>query len=122
VADEVNLYDRATRLMQWLASAYAQAQTPAGPKRGIISREEANEAVMQLFAVIDSAFNAGALPANLHAHGMLMLAAVREYVLPFPEPGGDEELFRQDLVEIAASIDQARSDAGFPPLRPTDDD
>ena len=43
-----------------------------------------------------------------------MLMLIREYVVPLSSPAGDEDLLRQDLEQLVASLRKARRDFGLP--------
>ena len=109
-----DLSQRALARMQDLASAYAQGQTPWGPDRGIVTRETAVDAVMDVFATVDALRNGVELPPGRLLHTFSALMAIREYVVPLPSLEGDEELLRQDLAEYRDAMHRARRELGFP--------
>lgn len=111
--EDVGLGRRALGMMQVLAGAYANGESPEGTARGIVDRRTAIDALMQLFAVIDEPLQDGRIPENRGLHGMSMLMLVREYVLALPEPPGDEPLLRQDLQELVDALATARKDTGL---------
>ena len=96
---------RALGMMQALAEAYADGGVPDGPQRGIVGRRTAMDAVMQLFAVIDEEIEAERMPEESALHAMAMLMLLREYVLPLPDPPGDEQLLSEDLSTLAQMLD-----------------
>jgi hypothetical protein len=96
---------RAFGMMQALAEAYADGAVPDGPQRGIVGRRSAMDAVMQLFAVIDEEVEAERIPEESALHAMAMLMLVREYVLPLPDPPGDEQVLRDDLAALTQMLD-----------------
>ena len=93
-------------MMQALAEAYADGGVPDGPQRGIVGRRNAMDAVMQLFALIDEEIEAERMPEESILHAMAMLMLLREYVLPLPDPPGDEELLREDLTTLTQMLDE----------------
>lgn len=103
---------RALGMMQHLAGAFANGEHPTGPERGIVDRDAALDAVMQLFAAIDEPLQAGTLDLNRGLHAMSMLMMVREYIAPLPDPPGDEALFHQDLTKLVGALRTAREQDG----------
>jgi hypothetical protein len=92
-------------MMQALAGAYANGEDiGTGPDRGIISEAAALDAVMQVFALIDSQLEAGAMSRERALHGMLMLMGIREHIRSIPGPPGDEALYESDLADLAAML------------------
>ena len=103
--DPEQIAARALNMMQALAEAYADGAVPDGPQRGLVGRRSAMDAVMQLFALIDEEIEAERMPEESILHAMAMLMVIREYVLPLPDPPGDEELLREDLTTLVQMLD-----------------
>ena len=107
---------RLYRVMQLLMARMAQ-QVPneVPPWRGVVTQQDALDAVLQVGAVIDQATQAGQIPAGagIHAAGMLML--VREYVQPLP-PGAEAngpDPVTPDLQELSAALRTVREGTGM---------
>ena len=110
----LDLNERALSMMQVLAGAYAQGETPWGPDRGLVVRETAADAVLDVFATLDALRTDSPLSPNRVEHTIAMLMLIREYIVPLSSPAGDEDLLRQDLEQLVASLRKARRDFGLP--------
>jgi len=108
------LNERALSMMQVLAGAYAQGETPWGPDRELVARETAADAVLDVFSTLDALRTDSPLPPNRIEHTIAMLMLIREYIVPLSSPAGDEDLLRQDLEQLVASLRKARRDFGLP--------
>ena len=107
MADAAEISERALELMQALAAAYADGDVPEGPSRGIVGRRTAMDAVMQIYAVLDELLDAERVEDEVGLHAMAMLMLIHEYVLPLPDPPGDEALLRSDLTDLTRMLDEA---------------
>jgi hypothetical protein len=73
------------------------------------------DAVMDLFAVLDEQIQTGEqMSQDRLLHSMAMLMLVREYIVPLPSPGEDEELLQSDLRELRDALRQARDQFDLP--------
>jgi hypothetical protein len=101
---------RPWNLMINIMVTYAQGlgPIPIGPDRGVIQRQDTLDAVAQLVALIDEAYNAGVISKNKASFGMLMLMVVHEYVSPLPDAGPDEPQLRADLEEPVEALRRSR--------------
>ena len=92
-------------MMQRLASAYIRGENIGrGPDRGLINEDDAVNALMQTFAVIDQQLQENEMPPDKALHAMQMLMVIHEFIRPIPGSPGDEELFNADLAETAALL------------------
>jgi hypothetical protein len=74
-------------VMQFLMTRAAAGDLPEpAPARGVVTIEDALDAVLQVAAVIDSATQAGLIPVEQGVHGAAMLMVIREYIKSLP-PG-----------------------------------
>jgi hypothetical protein len=103
--DPEEIAARALNMMQALAEAYGDGGIPEGPQRGIVGRRTAMDAVMQLYALLEDELEEGRLSEEGALHGMAMLMLLREYVLPLPDPPGDEDLLAEDIRTLAGMLD-----------------
>lgn len=103
-------------MMQLLLSRMAQhVPNDVPPWRGVVTQQDALDAVLQVAAVIDQATQAGQIPlgAGIHAAAMLML--VREYVQALPggsEADGPDPVTR-DLSALTRALRTVREDTGM---------
>ncbi len=107
MANPEEISERALELMQALAAAYAEGEVPEGTNRGIIGRRTAMDAVMQIYAILEEQIVAERIPDDIGLHAMSMLMLLREYVLPLPDPSGDEAQLRRDLTDLTKMLDDA---------------
>ena len=107
MADAAEISERALALLQALAAAYADGDVPEGRDRGGVGRRTAMDAVMQVYAILEEQLVNESMPDEVGLHGMAMLMLIREYVLPLPEPPGDEALLRSDLADLTHMLDEA---------------
>ena len=71
--------------MRRLMVVYARRQASEIPgPRGVVQRQDALDAVIQLAAVVDEAVQAGAIPVERGMHAAAMLMVLREFVQPLP--------------------------------------
>jgi hypothetical protein len=111
-----DLKGRALGMMQMLAAASTEHEFPEGSRRDIITRGTADEAVLQIFALLDhlirdvtGILEEAEVEREMALNAMLMLMALREYIRPLPDPHGDEELLADDLREIHRIIQEAQA-------------
>ena len=85
VSEPVDADERLYATMQRLLVVYADRQTSeiAGP-RGVVERQDALDAVIQLAAVVDEAVQAGGIPVDRGMHAAAMLMVLREFIQPLP--------------------------------------
>ena len=95
-----------------LAANERRPDVPAA--RGVITRDDALDAVLQVAAVIDEATQAGRIPEDRGAHGTAMLMLVREYVQPLPAVPGDNgtDKVTPDLTELARLLRRLGGESG----------
>ena len=104
------LYEQGHFVMQAMMGARAEGLHPVGSERGIIDRETALEAVLQIAAITDEWMQSGLLPKGKALHIMLMLMAIRERIAPLPDAGDGENDLRADLEKIASVLREATED------------
>jgi len=86
-----------------------------GPERGIVGRDTAADAIMDLFAIIDESLQTGVTPGQTRLlHAMADLMVIREAIVALPSPEGDEELLRSDLERIRDALRDSRKRFGLP--------
>jgi hypothetical protein len=97
---------RPWNLMIKIMTTYAQGigPIPLGEDRGIIERQDALDAVAQVAALVDEAYNAGLISKSKASHGMLMLMVLQEYISPLPDAGPSEHDLRADLTEAVNAL------------------
>jgi len=111
VGPEQRLYD----MMQHLLILAANERRPDVPAaRGVITRDDALDAVLQVAAVIDEATQAGHIPGDRGAHGAAMLMLVREYIQSLPAVPGDNgtDKVTPDLTELARLLRRLGGESG----------
>ena len=102
VAADERLYATMRRLM--VGYARRQASEISGP-RGVVKRQDALDAVIQLAAVVDEAVQAGAA----------MLMVLREFVQPLPpdwDGDGCTDYLVDDLAMMVTALREARQATG----------
>lgn len=103
-------------VMQLLMSRMAQrVANEVPPWRGVVTQQDALDAVLQVAAVIDLATRSGQIPAAAGTHAGAMLMLVRDYVQPLPRgtETGSRDPVTADLDEIAAALREARDATGL---------
>ncbi len=104
-------------MMQHLMAAYAHQQAPEKPApRGVVERQDALDAVIQLAAVIDEAIEAGRVPPARGQHAAAMLMLVREYIQPLPrglDADGVTDNLTTDLGSMVMALREARQATGY---------
>jgi hypothetical protein len=112
VAADERLYATMRRLMV----VYADRQTPEIPgPRGVVKRQDALDAVIQLAAVVDEAVQTGAIPVDRGMHAAAMLMVLREFVQPLPpewDGDGCTDYLDHDLAMMVAALREARQATG----------
>lgn len=103
-------------MMQLLMARMAQ-QVPneVPPWRGVVTQQDALDAVLQVGAVIDQAAQAGQIPAEASVHAAAMLMVIRDYVQPLPpgaEPNGPDPV-TPDLQEMSEALRTVRDGTGM---------
>jgi hypothetical protein len=93
-----------------IMATYAQGlgPIPIGADRGIIERQDALDAIAQLGALVDEAYNAGLISKDKASFGMLMLMVLQEYASPLPDAGSSEADLRADLTEAVDALRTSR--------------
>ena len=110
VAADERLYATMRRLM--VVYAHRQASEIPGP-RGVVKRQDALDAVIQLAAVVDEAVQAGAIPVDRGMHAAAMLMVLREFVQPLPPDGdGCTDYLKDDLAMMVTALREARQATG----------
>ena len=112
VAADERLYATMRRLM--VGYARQQASEIPGP-RGVVKRQDALDAVIQLAAVVDEAVQAGAIPVDRGMHAAAMLMVLREFVQPLPpdwDGDGCTDYLKDDLAMMVTALREARQATG----------
>ena len=112
VAADERLYATMRRLM--VVYAHRQASEIPGP-RGVVKRQDALDAVIQLAAVVDEAVQAGAIPVDRGMHAAAMLMVLREFVQPLPpdwDGDGCTDYLKDDLAMMVTALREARQATG----------
>jgi hypothetical protein len=91
-------------MMQMVMASYAAGRLVIGPKRGIVEREDAMDAIVQIAATVDEWLQSGLVPEERALNAMLMLMVIRDLVAPLPDIGEDELLLRRDLQEAVDAL------------------
>jgi hypothetical protein len=104
-------------MMQHLMATYAHQQAPERPDpRGVVEKQDALDAVIQLAAVIDEATQDGRIPADRGQHAAAMLMVVREYIQPLPrglDADGVTDNLITDLAGMVMALREARQATGL---------
>ena len=112
VAADERLY--ATMRPSWSCTHDRQASESPGP-RGVVNRQDALDAVIQLAAVVDEAVHAGAIPVDRGMHAAAMLMVLREFVQPLPpdwDGDGCTDYLNDDLAMMVTALREARQATG----------
>ena len=113
VAADERLYAK----MQHLMVVYGRRQACEIPdSRGVVERQDALDAAIQLAAVLDEAVQAGAIPVDRGMHAVAMLMVLREYVQPLPpdwDGDGCTDYLVDDLALIVTALREARQATGY---------
>lgn len=112
VAPDERLYATMRRLMV----VYADRQASEVPSpRGVVKRQDALDAVIQLAAVVDEAVQADAIRVDRGMHAAAMLMVLREFVQPLPPDwDGDRctDYLVDDLAVMVTALREARRATG----------
>lgn len=104
-------------MMQRLMIIAAQGGFPvAAPARGVVTHDDALDAILQLAAVIDEATQAGRIPPERGVHAAAMLMLVRDYIQPLPSvltDDGAADRVTPDLAELVTMLRQEGEAAGI---------
>jgi len=71
---------RALGMMQMLAAAYAEGETPWGPEREIVTRETAADAVVDVFATLHAFLDGEEVPPERLLATFTALMVIREWL------------------------------------------
>jgi hypothetical protein len=116
VSEPVAADERLNATMRALMVVYAdrQASESLGP-RGVVQRQDALDAVIQLAAVVDEAVQADAIPVDRGMHAAAMLMVIREFVQPLPpvwDGDGCTDYLEGDLATMVTALREARQATG----------
>jgi hypothetical protein len=103
-------------MMQLLMAHMAQQEpNEVSPWRGVVTEQDALDAILQVAAVIDQCAQSGQIPVapGIHAGAMLML--IRDYIQPLPPGGGrhGRDPVTYDLEEMVAALREVRQFTGL---------
>lgn len=85
------------------------------PPRGVVTGENAREAVLLIAAAIDSAVQSGQMPAGGGVYAVALLMVVRDYLQPLPALSGPDgaDKVTPDLAGMVNMLRQGGSEAGI---------
>jgi len=116
VSEPVAADERLYATMRRLMAGYARSQASEIPgPRGVVQRQDALDAVIQLAAVVDEAVQAGAIPVERGMHAAAMLMVLREFVQPLPpdwDGDGCTNYLTDDLAMMVTALREARQSTG----------
>src|SRR5215469_3660566 len=102
--------------MRRLMVVYARRQASEIPDpRGVVQRQDALDAVIQLAAVVDAAVQADAIPVDRGMHAAAMLMVLREFVQPLPpewDGDGCTDYLTDALGMMVMALREARQATG----------
>ena len=102
--------------MLHLMVVYADRQTAEIPgPRGVVKRQDALDAVIQIAAVVDEAVHAGAIPVDRGMHAAAMPTVLRDFVQPLPpdwDGDGCTDYLKDDLAMMVTALREARQATG----------
>src|SRR5215831_11854319 len=102
--------------MRRLLAGYARRQASDIPgARGVVQRQDALDAVIQVAAVIHEAVQADAIPVDRGMHAAAMLMVLREFVQPLPpdwDGNGCTNYLTDDLAMMVTALREARQSTG----------
>ena len=101
------------RLLLALAASGHTAPSPAA--RGVVTADDAVDAVLQVAVVIDQAVKSGAITSEQGFQAGSMLMLVRDYVRPLP-PGSGEgpaDMVTGDLLALARVLRRGGAEGGL---------
>jgi len=104
-------------MMHRLLAHMAQRVPPeVPPDRGVVSRQDALDALMRVAAVIDEQTQAGGMPPGRGVHASAMLMLIHDHLRPLPRgliaPGGPD-MVTPDLQELAEVLRRTRAASGM---------
>ena len=115
-AEDIGPERRLYGMMQYLFTQAATGNLPQpAPPRGVVTVEDALDAVLQVAAVIDSATQAGLIPVEQGVHSGAMLMIIREYIrsLPAGIRGDGTDGVAGDLAELVRELRKAGEEYGI---------
>ena len=103
-------------MMHRLLAHMAQRVPPEiPPDRGVVSRQDALDAVMRVAAVLDEQTQAGGIPPGRGVHAAAMLMLIRDHLQPLPRglitPGGPD-MVTPDLQQLTQELRRTRAGGG----------
>jgi hypothetical protein len=102
-------------MRQLLTLAANECRPEVPPARGVITRDDALDAVLQFAAVIDEATQAGRILIERGVHGAAMLMLIREYIQPLPALPGDDgvtDKVTPEFTELARLLRRLGGESG----------
>jgi hypothetical protein len=97
-------------MMQALMIMQTPPYTTPSPPRGIVTKQDALDALRQVAIAIDEATQTGRMLDFRGWHAGSMLMVVRDYIQPLPAViEGDRDRVTEDLEELVATLRQAES-------------
>ncbi|HEY4022973.1 MAG TPA: hypothetical protein VGM75_30075, partial [Pseudonocardiaceae bacterium] len=106
-----DLETRLYGMMQHVMAASAnRAELSVPSDRGVVTKQDALDAVLQLAAAIDEPAQNGTVPAEIAKWQGSLLMVVREYIEPLPpgmgaDPnGGESDHFTKDLEQLVRGL------------------
>lgn len=117
---EPDLPTRLYGMMQHLMVMSAQRLPPDHPEaRGVVTRQDALDAVLQLAAAIDEPFQAGRIPADYAKWLASLLMVIRDYIQPLPFGLSEEvdgnifDFATEDLEQMVLSLRTGANSTGI---------
>jgi hypothetical protein len=109
--------ERLYAMMRYLMALYGDRQAPeSSAPRGVVERQDALDAVIQLAAVVDETVQEGRIPVDRGMHAAAMLMILREFIEPLP-PGldadGCTDVLTDDLGVMVRALREARQATGY---------
>ena len=114
---EIGAERRLHGMMHRLLAHRAQrvpAEVP--PQRGVVSLQDALDAVMRVATVIDEETRAGGIPPGRGVHAAAMLMLIRDHLQPLPRgliTSGGPDMVTPDLQELTEALRRARAASGM---------
>jgi hypothetical protein len=104
-------------MMHRLLAHIAQRVPPeVPPDRGVVSRQDALDAVMRIAAVIDEQTQAGGIPPGPSVHASAMLMLIHDHLRPLPRglitPDGPD-MVTPDLQALTEELRRVRAASGM---------
>ena len=117
---QVDVQTRLYGMMQYLMSCAANQVVPrVAEPRGVVSKEDALNAVLQLAASIDAPAQAGSIPAQQGKWQASLLMVLHDYIQPLPAgmgqdaDGGQSDHATADLREIVQAMHTGSQETGI---------